>query len=49
MEDEIKAEVTNDQEIRSVVFGDPIMHMMKVYARRVEALATKAVTAKIWN
>ncbi|MCJ1234865.1 hypothetical protein MMC14_002828 [Varicellaria rhodocarpa] len=49
VEDEVKAEVTNDQQLRSVVFGDPIMHMMKVYARRVEVLATKAVTAKIWN
>lgn len=48
-EDDVKAEITCDQELRSVVFGDPVMHMMKVYARRVEVLATKAVTAKIWG
>ena len=48
-EDDIKAEITSDQELRGVIFGDPVMHMMKVYARRVEILATKAVTAKIWG
>ena len=49
VEDDVKAEVTCDQELRGVVFGDPVMHMMKLYARRVEILATKAVTAKIWG
>lgn len=49
VEDDVKAEITCDQELRGVVFGDPVMHMMKVYARRVEVLATKAVTAKIWG
>ena len=48
-EEDIIAEVTSDQELREVVFGDPVMHMMKVYAKRVEILATKAVTAKIWG
>lgn len=48
-EDDIKAELTTDAQLREVVFGDPIMHMMKLYARRVEVLATKAVTAKIWE
>ena len=48
-DDDIKAEITCDQELRGVVFGDPVMHMMKLYARRVEILATKAVTAKIWG
>ena len=47
--DDVKAEVTSDEELRGVVFGDPVMHMMKVYARRVEVLATKAVTAKVWG
>ena len=47
--DDVKAEITSDQELRGVVFGDPVMHMMKVYARRVEVLATKAVTARIWG
>ncbi|MCJ1464245.1 hypothetical protein MMC07_002858 [Pseudocyphellaria aurata] len=48
-EDDVKAELTTDAQLRGVVFGDPIMHMMKLYARRVEVLATKAVTAKIWE
>ena len=47
--DDIKADITCDQQLREVVFGDPVMHMMSVYARRVEVLATKAVTAKIWG
>ena len=48
-EDNVKAEITCDQELRGVVFGDPIMHMMKIYARRVEVLATRAVTGRMWN
>lgn len=47
-EDNVTAEVTSDEQLRRVIFGDPIMHMMKVYARRIELLATRAVTAKIW-
>ena len=47
--DDVKAEITSDQELRAVVFGNPVMHMMKVYARRIEVLATKAVTAQIWG
>ena len=47
--DDIKADITCDQQLRGAVFGDPVMHMMSVYARRVEVLATKAVTAKIWG
>lgn len=49
LEDNVKAEITSDEQMRSVVFGDPVMHMMNIYARRVEVLATKAVTAKIWG
>ena len=49
VEDDVKAEITCDQELRGVVFGDPVMHMMKLYAKRVEVLATKAVTAQIWG
>lgn len=49
VEDDVKAEITSDEQLRTVVFGDPVMHMMKIYARRVEVLATKAVTAKVWG
>ena len=47
--EDIRAEITCDAELRNAVFGDPLMHMMKVYARRVEILATRMVTAKIWG
>ena len=43
-EEDVKAQVTCDQDLRSVVFGDPVMHMMKIYTRRIEVLATKAIT-----
>ena len=46
-EDDIKAEITSDYELRGVVFGDPIMHMMKIYSRRVEVLATRAVVGDL--
>lgn len=46
-EDDIRACITNDQQLRTVMFGDPVMHMMKVYAERLEVLATKAVTGRV--
>ncbi|KAL8787749.1 MAG: hypothetical protein Q9213_002069 [Squamulea squamosa] len=46
---DVKAEVTCDEEMRGVVFGNPVMHMMKVYAKRIEVLATQAVTARVWG
>ncbi|KAK5001044.1 hypothetical protein LTR66_000176 [Elasticomyces elasticus] len=42
----IEACCTTDEELRGVVFGDPVMHMMKVYAARIERLATLAVTGR---
>ena len=44
--DVIEALYTFDEELRGVVFGDPIMHMMKIYAERIETLATNAALAK---
>lgn len=48
-EEDVLAEITSDQELREVVFGDPVMHMMKTYSRRIEVLATKAVTANMYS
>jgi hypothetical protein len=48
-DEDVTAVVTTDELLRGVVFGNPVMHMMKVYARRIEVLATKAVTAKVWG
>ncbi|KAI9702441.1 MAG: hypothetical protein M1836_000921 [Candelina mexicana] len=48
VEDDVQACITSDEQLRGVVFGNPVMHMMKVYARRVEILATNAATARVW-
>lgn len=44
-EDDIDAKITTDAQLRSMVFADPVMHTMNIYARRVEVLATKAALA----
>lgn len=44
-EEEIEAVTVDDGVLREVVYGDPLKHMMKVYRKRVEAIATRAVTA----
>lgn len=28
LDDDVRAEVTTDQQLREVVFGDPVMHMV---------------------
>lgn len=43
----IGAYIASDEDLRKVIFGDPIMHQMSVYRRRVEALAFRAVTGKL--
>ena len=45
--DAVTANIVSDEDLRKVVFGDPIMHQMSVYRRRVEALAYRAVTGKL--
>ncbi|KAK5627506.1 hypothetical protein RRF57_003221 [Xylaria bambusicola] len=40
------AQVASDEKLRSVIWGDPVCHVMKLYAARIEALAVIAVTAK---
>lgn len=46
-EDDIDAKITTDAQLRTMVFGDPVMHTMNIYARRIEVLATKAAIAGI--
>jgi Lipase (class 3) len=48
-EKNVKALITNDEQMRHVVFGDPLMHQMDLYAKRIETLATNAVLAKQWR
>jgi len=33
-----------DEMLRDVVFGDPACHTMTMYSKRIEILATRAVT-----
>lgn len=46
-EDDIDAKLTTDAQLRSMVFGDPVMHTMNIYARRIDVLATKAAMTEI--
>ena len=46
-EEDVRACITTDEQMRSVVFGDVMMHMMGPYARRIETLAKRAVTAEL--
>lgn len=43
-EEDIEAVTVDDQMLRNVVYGDPVKHMMRVYKKRIDTLATKAVT-----
>lgn len=42
--EDVKACTASDEQLRGVIFGDPLMHQMKLYAQRVDVLATKAAT-----
>jgi hypothetical protein len=42
-EDDVSACITTDEQMRSVMFGDVMMHMMDLYARRIQTLANRAV------
>lgn len=44
--DDIEACQVRDDMFRNVVFGDPVCHTMALYARRMEILATNAVTGR---
>lgn len=46
MNDGVVAQTINDELLRGVVWGDPVCHMMKLYARRIEILATNAVLGR---
>lgn len=46
MNEGIVAQTISDDLLRGVVWGDPVCHMMKIYARRIEILATNAVMGR---
>ena len=43
-DDDVEAVTVDDELLRTVVYGDPVKHMMGLYKRRVERLAVRAVT-----
>ncbi len=46
LDEGVVAQVVTDEELRGVVWGDPVAHMMRLYAGRIEVLAVGAVTGR---
>jgi len=46
MDEGVVAQMVSDDLLRGVIWGDPICHMMRLYARRIEVLATNAVMGR---
>ena len=46
MNEGVVAQIVTDELLRGVIWGDPVCHMMRLYARRIEILATNAVTGR---
>jgi len=42
--EDVEAVTVSDELLRDVVFGDPACHTMAMYSKRIETLATQAVT-----
>ena len=43
---DVKACLVKDDQLRQVIFGDPLVHSMNIYAQRIEVLAVRAVTGR---
>jgi len=46
MDEGVVAQIISDELLRGVIWGDPVCHMMALYARRIEVLATNAVMGR---
>jgi hypothetical protein len=46
MDEGVVAQMVSDELLRGVVWGDPVQHVMRLYARRIEILATNAVMGR---
>jgi hypothetical protein len=46
MDEGIIAQMVTDELLRGVIWGDPVCHMMRLYARRIDILATNAVRGR---
>ncbi|KAK3359428.1 Alpha/Beta hydrolase protein [Lasiosphaeria hispida] len=42
----VVAHIATDEQLRKVIWGDPVCHVMRLYAGRIETLAVGAVTAR---
>lgn len=42
----VVAQITTDEQLRTQIWGDPVCHLMRLYAGRIETLAVGAVTAR---
>lgn len=40
----IEAVMTTDEQLRGIVYGDPVLHSMRLYKERIDLLAVSAVT-----
>ncbi|KAL2259192.1 hypothetical protein VTK26DRAFT_7225 [Humicola hyalothermophila] len=47
LQEGVVAQIVTDEQLRGVVWGDPVAHMMRLYAGRVEMLAVGAVTGRV--
>ncbi|ETI28440.1 hypothetical protein G647_00889 [Cladophialophora carrionii CBS 160.54] len=45
-ESDVTASLVKDEQLRQVIFGDPLVHSMDLYAKRIEVLAFRAVTGR---
>jgi len=46
MDEGVIAQIIDDQILRTVIWGDPMAHMMTLYRRRIEVLAMNAVLGR---
>lgn len=49
LDEGVVAQLTTDEQLREVIWGDPAYHVMKLYAGRIETLAIGVVTANSCN
>ncbi|KAH8879567.1 alpha/beta-hydrolase [Thozetella sp. PMI_491] len=46
LDEGVVAQIATDEQLRSVIWGDPVCHVMRLYALRIETLAVGAITAQ---
>lgn len=46
LDEGVAAQIATDEQLRTVVWGDPVCHLMRLYAGRLEILASNAAMAK---